>query len=388
MINGYFDGILGCNICGWAWDAARPDLALTVEVLVDGALIATTRADQHRGDLQTAGVGNGRHAFFVRVPTEISDGRQAHLTIRIKDGPVLKNTPAVISLPNLVFRPVPPPAAAPPVTLAICAIVKNEAPYILEWIAHHRLVGVEHFVLLDNGSNDGTTEILSALAAAGVVDHVPWPNIPHMEAQRPAYVAGLARLGQRCRWVAIIDADEFLNPLGEETVPQILADFDTAGGLVVPWRMYGSNGQRAYTDDLLVRRFTRRARPESILNRFVKTIAQPRLIAVPDIHSPTLREGTLVDEFSRVVGSQGHPDLHQVPDARRLVLNHYFTKSWEEWQIKRQRGMASVPADSLERERPQHHFDTHDCNDIEDLTLASRAPAIQAEMARLRILMR
>lgn len=31
------------------------------------------------------------------------------------------------------------------VYLAVCAIFRDEAPYLAEWIEFHRLVGVEHF---------------------------------------------------------------------------------------------------------------------------------------------------------------------------------------------------------------------------------------------------
>ncbi len=44
--------------------------------------------------------------------------------------------------------------------LAICAIFKNEGPYILEWVAYHRAVGFDHFVLYDNASTDGGSDVV------------------------------------------------------------------------------------------------------------------------------------------------------------------------------------------------------------------------------------
>ena len=44
--------------------------------------------------------------------------------------------------------------------IAICAIFKDEAPYLLEWIAFHRMIGVDLFVLYNNGSNDGGAELV------------------------------------------------------------------------------------------------------------------------------------------------------------------------------------------------------------------------------------
>ena len=31
--------------------------------------------------------------------------------------------------------------------LAVCAIFKNEGPFLLEWIAYHRAQGLDYFVL-------------------------------------------------------------------------------------------------------------------------------------------------------------------------------------------------------------------------------------------------
>lgn len=47
------------------------------------------------------------------------------------------------------------------IKLAICVIVKNEAPYMKEWIDYHRLVGVEKFYVYDNESTDSLLSVLA-----------------------------------------------------------------------------------------------------------------------------------------------------------------------------------------------------------------------------------
>ncbi len=386
-VQGHFDCIRGRAVCGWAWDPSNPDDRITVHVLFNGEQVVNGIAETHRPDLQAAGIGSGSHAFFISLPDSHLDGREGELLIQGPDGMPLAGTPARLTLPNLHFRPLELLDAPSPITLSICAIVKNEGPYLLEWLAHHRLVGVEHFVMFDNGSTDGSSELLAKLARAGIVDYVPWPNIPGVAAQRPAYIAGLARLAERSRWVAFIDADEFLNPLQGEAVPEILKDYETAAGLLVPWRLFGSSGHLDQTDELVVSRFTRRAHAQDPRNNLVKTIVQARTVLRPDIHTVQVAEGCLVDEFWQLGGSQGHPDNHAVPKAQRLVLNHYFTKSRTEWQQKRNRGQATEQVGSNAWRRPDDHFTSHDVNDVEDPGLASRAPAIRQEMDRLRALL-
>ncbi len=45
---------------------------------------------------------------------------------------------------------------------------------MLEWIAYHRALGVEHFVIGDNGGSDLTSELLLALDAAGLIVRLDW----------------------------------------------------------------------------------------------------------------------------------------------------------------------------------------------------------------------
>jgi hypothetical protein len=349
--------------------------------------VCAALANHYRPDLEAAGIGNGAHAFYIALPEEWLRGHEVMLEVRGPDDKPIHRTPQQVVLPNLVFQPIKPLPDLQPIKLAICCIVRDELPYMLEWIAWHRLVGVDHFTLFDNVSHDGTTELLAALARAGIVDHVVWPNPPGLPAQRASYIAALARLEWRCRWAAFIDADEFLTPLQGETVPQILADHESAAGLVVPWRIFGSNGHLEQGNELVIERFTRRAPADHHLNHSVKTIAQPRLIARPDIHTPKLRAGSLVDEFGALAGSQGHPDRHAVPGAKRLVLSHYFTKSRREWHHKRMRGRATELVGTDGWLRPDNHFEVHDVNDVEDLLLASRAAEVKDEIRRLQALL-
>ena len=44
--------------------------------------------------------------------------------------------------------------------IAVCAIFKDEAPYLLEWLAFHKMIGVDLFFLYDNDSSDGGSELI------------------------------------------------------------------------------------------------------------------------------------------------------------------------------------------------------------------------------------
>ena len=53
----------------------------------------------------------------------------------------------------------------------IVGCMKNEAPYIVEWVAYHRAMGMDNFLIYTNGCEDGTSEILDRLQEMGVLQH-------------------------------------------------------------------------------------------------------------------------------------------------------------------------------------------------------------------------
>lgn len=101
-----------------------------------------------------------------------------------------------------------------PFFLAACAIIKDEADYILEWIAFHRVVGFEYFYIYDNESSDGVGSLLAPLEAHGICTRTPWPRAQEPDApQTRAYRHAMASIGNQTTWLATIDADEFVVPL-------------------------------------------------------------------------------------------------------------------------------------------------------------------------------
>src|SRR5947208_1673525 len=72
----------------------------------------------------------------------------------------------------------PPLGTRPPVTLAVCAIFRDEAQYLAEWVTFHRLQGVERFYLYDNLSTDAWEHTLEPEISSGIVDVQPWPYVP------------------------------------------------------------------------------------------------------------------------------------------------------------------------------------------------------------------
>src|ERR1700682_4458448 len=135
--------------------------------------------------------------------------------------------------------------------LAVCAMFKDEAPYLVEWIEFHRLIGVEHFFLYDNRSADSSRAVLEPWVRAGVVS-VAESSIPLADGgQSLVYADGLERARGHARWLAFLDIDEFLFSPERKSLADVLPDYESHAGAVVNWQVYGSSGLAAMPPGLV-----------------------------------------------------------------------------------------------------------------------------------------
>jgi hypothetical protein len=82
QFEGSFDKLEVASLGGWAWDAARPDIAIKVEVYDGATLLATVVAEGYRADLKSAGKGDGKHAFNYALPLTLRDGQSHTISVR------------------------------------------------------------------------------------------------------------------------------------------------------------------------------------------------------------------------------------------------------------------------------------------------------------------
>ncbi|MBR3225044.1 MAG: glycosyltransferase family 92 protein [Atopobiaceae bacterium] len=253
--------------------------------------------------------------------------------------------------------------------VVVVAIIKNEGSYLKEWVEYHRLLGIDRFYLYDNESTDNTREVLVPYVEDGLV---VLRSMAGSARQMDAYNDALNRYGKSCKYMAFIDADEFIAvddvPL-EDYLDQKLVG--PVGGLSLNWLVFGSSGKTTHEEGLVTERFARRAHYSHEKNRHIKQICKP--YTVLGTHNPHycrfLWGFYAVDVWGRRTSGSMSDELPSVPFPR---IQHYFCKSLEEYKEKRARGCAD------ERDmRPMDDFYEHDCNDVEDVTLASRADELR-----------
>src|SRR2546429_3243628 len=144
-------------------------------------------------------------------------------------------------------------------TFALCAILKDEADYIEEWLAFHILQGVSRVILYDNNSSDDTCERARSFAKSIDIQVISWPDSARGfdRTQRRAYVDGARRLSGAADYVYFFYLDEFLFASDFGPLGQNLAAFSTENAAVAfNQPVFGSSGQKSSTGDLVTSRFT------------------------------------------------------------------------------------------------------------------------------------
>lgn len=239
--------------------------------------------------------------------------------------------------------------------IAIGAIMKNEGPYLKEWLDFHILVGVTKFYLYDNDSTDNTTEILKPYIESGVVEYNYWPG---KAMQMPAYHDIINKHSYDTRWLALIDLDEFLVPVEHKTVIEFLHTLPSNfAQLVVTWVMYGSSGHQTKPDGLLIENYKYHAKKQM----GVKSIINPRLLVkYSNLHANFIAGWTIDNNGKKL----GRIDQTRNPPAyNKLRLNHYYTKSFAEYMEKYKRGTATGQSSEY---RNAEKFKIYDKNEVYD----------------------
>ncbi len=122
--------------------------------------------------------------------------------------------------PNVVGKG--PLLSAPGLQLGVAVIIRDEAPYLPEWLAYHHALGVQHFFIYDNGSTDELHEVIEPWVNHGLVTLVHWP-LPG--GQIDAYSHALRFYGPSLGWLAFFDVDEFIVPLVDDDILTLLERF-------------------------------------------------------------------------------------------------------------------------------------------------------------------
>lgn len=227
--------------------------------------------------------------------------------------------------------------------LAICAIFRDEAPYLKEWIEFHKLVGVQHFYLFNHRSEDNYKEVLSPYIKKGVLSLYDTKKYQNSETEQAedfntlqcqVYLDAAKALAGKVKWVIFLDIDEFIYPVNENSLREMLKEYDDCVGVAANWQMFGTSFVKNIPKDkLLIETLTRCAVKDYPPNMHVKSIVKPKyVVAFHDPHAPKYVKHHPQVNSDKVPFTGPFSPYVQVD---KLRINHYWTRDEDYfWKIK------------------------------------------------------
>ncbi|MDQ2092623.1 glycosyltransferase family 2 protein [Rhodalgimonas zhirmunskyi] len=275
--------------------------------------------------------------------------------------------------------------------------VRNEAAYLLEWLAHHRAVGVSDFLIFSNDCDDGTDAMLDRLAEMGHLTHIRNDG-PHDKGgiQFTAMKqADKHPLVHEADWLITLDADEFINiHVGDHTIPALLSALPQATAITLTWRLFGSMGLARYEDAPVLDTFTHAA-PEIMYwpwraSMFKTLFRNDGTYAKLGVHRPRkpdhdkLQKARWFDGEGRALPETFLNGRIFSPYGRSnyalAQLNHYPLGSMENFIVKADRGRAVHSHHMLDLD----YWIERNYMIEEDTTISALAPSRDAELAALK----
>lgn len=230
--------------------------------------------------------------------------------------------------------------------LAMTVMVRDEADVIEAMVRHHFAQGVDVMLVTDNGSADGTREILQSLADEDprllVADD---PVHRKQQGETVTRMAREAAVVHGADWVINADADEFWLAEGGGTVREAFERFDPAwGAFEVPVR--DMIGAPAFAGSGFARLCWQDRRPLDQLRRSgllahssndAVHVADPDVVVVQGNHAVS-------------IPSAGHPE----PGTGVEVL-HLQWRSWTQFRQKVENAGRAYEANPTLNPSPNHH---------------------------------
>ena len=260
--------------------------------------------------------------------------------------------------------------------ISICGIFKNEASFLKEWIEFHEMIGVEHFYLYNNKSEDSFLEVLQPYIDRGLVTLVNWP---YDQAQIKAYKNFYETYRHETQWVSFLDIDEFFCPRYETTITEWLNKRDKYPVLVLYWRMFGTSGKLHHnTDELVLEQYTvswdhlyhcgkclvNTDYEISVFDTFTHHLTRVKYPLLGGLFNVTVFPA---NQYGWFVFDPIHFGRFYNESKYSIQINHYWSKAWDIYEKKRR--MTDVYFKENPKLNMSYFYEHEHENRIEDHTI-------------------
>ncbi len=284
-----------------------------------------------------------------------------------------------------------------PLNLLAVLCVRNEATFLLEWLAHHRAIGFDRFLVYSNDCQDGTDAMLDRLDDLGLVKHLrndgPYDKGGiQFTAMKDAANREIVKSAD---WILPLDVDEFVNiHVGDRTLQSLLAALPDATAITLTWRLFGNDNVARFEDRPVTQQFLRAAPAvmhwpwrASMFKTLYRNDGTYRKLGVHRPRDPVKDrlqgarwfdgEGRELDDkfrTTRIFSNYGQPNY------ALAQLNHYPLGAMESYVLKADRGRA-VHSDHM---LGLDYWIERNFAAEEDKTILATAPLMQAELDALK----
>lgn len=301
---------------------------------------------------------------------------------------------------------------AQPGKKVLFSAMKNEGPFIVEWVAYHRAIGFDEIVICANDSTDGTTELLESLDENGYIRYVPNVMEDGVSAQgSAAKIFDKLNIVSDGDWVLWLDADEFLNVrIGNGTVDALIEKLGEKHGMLISWRLFGDSGNEKFSGRHISPSFTMASRRMNQSNRAIKTFFKhgPNFCGFTSsgVHRPKLAQNNTLDHSSFLNGKGQSLDQNDKRhlwwfDGTKLLgsshiehsdlghgiaqINHYSVRTPEYFSLKKYRGRG-WKADEFGEGNLRHtadFYETHNINQVVEESILRWESAVDREITEI-----
>ena len=284
-------------------------------------------------------------------------------------------------------------------SLLALSTMKDEGPYVVEWVAHHLAIGFTELMVYTNDCSDGTDAILKRMEALDIGVHHRDNIIPEGMKPHPSMLKSAVRedLVINSDWLLVLDADEFMSinhPSG--TLDGLVSDLNAldAHAIVITWRIFGSSGIRDWSRDPITKQFTWAAPQFWNKGWGTKTMLRfdPKYLRL-GMHRPIIKAHHRETDYPETVlwvNGSGRPleewfKFRGWRSIRRTLgydwaqMNHYAIKSMDAFSLRKYRGNANLKKDKYNSD----YWALQDRNEVQDLSIQRHLAAQAAIMEKL-----
>ena len=270
----------------------------------------------------------------------------------------------------------------------IITAMKNEASYILEWVAYHRAIGFTNFLVYTNDCSDCTVALLQTLETKGYLTHQENRVLRRGPQKSALKDARTHPAVSQADWVLVSDIDEFLNiHIGRGTVDDLIDRLPGADAIPITWKLFGNDGLDTYTDAPIINTFfdaEAAIADGGIGKRFAKTLFRPT-----DDVTRFGTHGPIVESDAAFTWMA--PNGKVLTNPRTLTrpkqmfcydiaqINHYAVGSVDAFLVKRERGRVNHYRQSMDLD----YWQKMNRSGAVDKTIQRHAAAMTAELDKM-----